>query len=49
MIKLNNIIFVNSGALYGGLLAAGAVLERNVLRDLMSFHKKNKKSKIKDD
>ena len=29
-----------TGALFGGLLAAGVVLERNVMTDLISIHKK---------
>lgn len=45
-------IFVSgfTGALFGGVLAAGAVLERNTLRDLMGIHKsiKIQKNKKKD-
>ena len=29
-----------TGALFGGLLAAGAVLERNVMSDLIAIHNK---------
>ena len=31
--------FLVTGALFGGLLAAGAVLERNSLIDLVKLHK----------
>lgn len=37
------------GAIFGGLLAAGAVLERNTLIDLAKLHKSNRKSKKKSE
>lgn len=38
-----------TGALYGGLLCASAVLQRNVMNDLVALHKQIKCGKKKEE